>query len=82
MTRITSIGLLSIALLGAGAMESAETRSSTRENLRPVIGVFSQDTDTVTNSSTIDLIGVLPILLRQPKEYYEEIFAQTNLPER
>jgi gamma-glutamyl hydrolase len=103
MTRITSIALLSIALLGAGATESAETRSSTGENLRPVIGVFSQDTDTVTNSSTIDPIvkaelsafrnmipasyvswigqaggRVLPILLRQPKEYYEEIFAQTN----
>lgn len=73
------------------------------ENLRPVIGVFSQDTDTITSSSTINpevkaelsqyrylipasyvnWIGqaggrVLPILLDQPPEYYEAVFAQTS----
>ena len=72
-------------------------------NLRPVIGVFSQDTDTITTSSTIDPVvkgelsafrylipasyvewigqaggRVLPILLDQPRAYYDEIFAQTN----
>ena len=72
-------------------------------NLRPVIGVFSQNTDTITGSSTIDpevkaelstyrylipasyvnWIGqaggrVLPILLDQPDEYYDAVFAQTN----
>jgi gamma-glutamyl hydrolase len=73
------------------------------ENLRPVIGVFSQETSTIIGSSTIDpevktqlsayrymipasyvtWVGqaggrVLPILLDQSKEYYEDVFAQTS----
>jgi gamma-glutamyl hydrolase len=72
-------------------------------NLRPVIGVFSQETDTITDSDTIDptvkvqlsayrymipasyvnWIGqaggrVLPILLDQPEDYYEDIFAKVS----
>lgn len=70
-------------------------------NLRPVIGVFSQETDTITDSDSIDptveaelsayrymipasyvnWIGqaggrVLPILLDQPANYYEDVFAK------
>lgn len=76
---------------------------SLEKNFRPVIGVFSQETTTITGFSTIDpnvkaklsayrylipasyvsWIGqgggrVLPILLRQPKKYYEQVFEQTN----
>lgn len=68
-------------------------------NLRPVIGILSQDTSTIASSaenfdelanyrlvipaSYVKWIGqgggrVLPILLGQPREYYEEVFAKTN----
>jgi gamma-glutamyl hydrolase len=72
-------------------------------NLRPVIGVFSQQTDTITDSGSIDptveqelssyrymipasyvnWIGqaggrVLPILLDQSAEYYEDVFAKVS----
>ena len=96
--------LLPLALgVGAAARADALAPPPSDENLRPVIGVFCQDTDTITSSSTIDpevkaelsaykylipasyvnWIGqaggrVLPILLDQPREYYEEVFAKTN----
>jgi gamma-glutamyl hydrolase len=95
--------LLALAPLGAASRETARPSGDATPNLRPVIGVFSQETDTITGSSTIDpeveaelsayrymipasyvdWIGqaggrVLPILLRQPTAYYDEIFARTN----
>ncbi len=72
-------------------------------NDRPVIGVFSQETDTITDSDSIDptvqrelssyrymipasyvnWIGqaggrVLPILLGQDDDYYEDVFAKVS----
>jgi gamma-glutamyl hydrolase len=101
--RIIASLSLSIGLLGAAPAEVAHPSRNTPQNLRPVIGVFSQATDTITGSSTIDpevkaelsafryLIPasyvnwieqaggrVLPILLDQPDDYYQEIFAKTN----
>ena len=95
--------LVSIVAFGAAAREETHSSTTANRNLRPVIGVFSQETDTITGSSTIDpevkaelsayrymipasyvtWVGqaggrVLPILLRQPRDYYDEIFAQTN----
>ena len=46
--------LVSIALLGAAALEGALSSPIAVRNLRPVIGVFSQETGTITGSSTID----------------------------
>jgi len=101
--RIIASLILSIGLLGATPGADANPPHAAPQNLRPVIGVFSQDTDTITGSSTIDpevkaelsafryLIPasyvnwieqaggrVLPILLDQPDDYYQEIFAKTN----
>jgi gamma-glutamyl hydrolase len=57
-TRNLALGLLllplvSIVLLGWGTDEP-HSKPTAGRNLRPVIGVFSQQTDTVTSSSTID----------------------------
>ncbi len=46
--------LVSIALLGAAALGGALSSPIAVRNLRPVIGVFSQETGTITGSSTID----------------------------
>ena len=43
-----------IVLLGSISPISADTSKKTKVNFRPVIGVFSQDTSTITGSSTID----------------------------
>ncbi len=92
-----------LLVFGTTTLWAAHFAPTKKRNLRPVIGVFSQETSTITGSSTIDpkvkaeleayrymipasyvtWIGqaggrVLPILLNQPKAYYEEVFAQTN----
>jgi len=101
--RLTAVLLASLFLVGAAGPEKSHSTHPSHRNLRPVIGVFSQETDTITTSSTIDpevkeelssyrymipasyvtWIGqaggrVLPILLDQPPEYYERVFARTN----
>jgi len=101
--RILVLLIWPLALLGATAREEAHSSPTAIRNLRPVIGVFSQQTDTITGSSTIDpevkaelsafrymipasyvnWVGqaggrVLPILLDQPADYYNEIFESTN----
>lgn len=99
------LALLSISAAAKSAEPAAPVPAvlGDQDNLRPVIGVFSQETDTLTSSSTIDpevkielskyrylipasyvkWIGqaggrVLPILLDQPRAYYDAVFAQTN----
>jgi gamma-glutamyl hydrolase len=52
--RIVAVLILCVAPGGAAAPDEARSSSSAVRNLRPVIGVFSQQTDTVTGSSTID----------------------------
>jgi gamma-glutamyl hydrolase len=44
----------SLALLGIAAGEDVRSQPPAGSNLRPVIGVFSQDTATITGSSTIN----------------------------
>jgi gamma-glutamyl hydrolase len=46
--------LLATPPLGAAARGERPSPPSATQNLRPVIGVFSQETDTITGSSTID----------------------------
>jgi gamma-glutamyl hydrolase len=43
-----------MALPGSVVLAEADLTSHDERNLRPVIGVFSQETDTITESSTID----------------------------
>lgn len=82
---------------------SSTTANTGATNLRPVIGVFSQETDTITDSDSIDptvkaelsayrymipasyvsWIGqaggrVLPILLDQSPDYYDDVFARVS----
>lgn len=45
---------LLISPLGASIFQAAHSSPDMEDNLRPVIGVFSQDTSTLTGSSTID----------------------------
>ena len=91
------------AVTSPSVVSSSAVDDAGDENLRPVIGVFSQETNTITDSDTIDptvkaqlsahrymipasyvnWIGqaggrVLPILLDQPSEYYEEVFAKVS----
>lgn len=91
------------ATTSASVASSSAPVDAGTENLRPVIGVFSQETDTITDSETIDptveeelsayrymipasyvnWIGqaggrVLPILLDQPSDYYEDLFTKVS----
>jgi hypothetical protein len=52
--RVLTLLILSVSLEGASARETSESAHPRERNLRPVIGIFSQDTDTITGSSTID----------------------------
>lgn len=95
--------VLALAISAPGATRGPNPNTDPQLNLRPVIGVFSQQTSTVTDSPTIDpqveealssyrylipasyvnWIGqaggrVLPILLGQSRDYYEQVFQQTN----
>jgi gamma-glutamyl hydrolase len=54
VVRFIALLLLSVALLGVVACEEALASPPTTQNLRPVIGVFTQETNTITGSSTID----------------------------
>ncbi len=101
--RIFSCFFLLFCVSYLALADKAFAGHESRRNLRPVIGVFSRQTNTISNSSTIDpevkaeleeyrylipvsyatWIGqaggrVLPILLGQTKEYYDQIFAKTN----
>lgn len=92
------------SMAGSGSSSSAAPATEPGVvNLRPVIGVFSQETDTITDSDSIDpdvkselssyrymvpasyvnWIGqaggrVLPILLGQSDDYYDDVFAKVS----
>ncbi|GJL61299.1 MAG: hypothetical protein NPIRA03_41560 [Nitrospirales bacterium] len=51
---LLAVLLSAMALPGAVARAEVDFYSPNERNLRPVIGVFSQETDTITGSSTID----------------------------
>jgi gamma-glutamyl hydrolase len=52
--RLVVMFLASLFLLGAANPQQAQPTHPGKKNLRPVIGVFSQQTSTITSSSTID----------------------------
>jgi gamma-glutamyl hydrolase len=52
--RIIAFLLVSMVSFGSAARDGAHPSHTGKQNLRPVIGVFSQETDTITGSSTID----------------------------